>query len=153
MRAQFALAMTAPRSVKMPDASSKQESPMSRFALAISLAFVCTIGGCNSDTTMNSPVDQQQYEEIRAEYQRHNPDARVGLVTAVLPDEHLASVGSVPVKDFSLGDIVSFIDADGDIIATGQVEAISNNRLNVRYTPPSEGRNPIRGDLAVRAIK
>lgn len=126
---------------------------MLRYALAVSLAVLCTIAGCSSDTSMNSPVDQQQFEATRADYQKHNPDARVGLVTAVLADEHLASVGSVNVKDFSVGDIISFIDADGDIIATGQVEAINNNRLNVRYTPPSSTRNPIRGDLAVRAIK
>jgi hypothetical protein len=126
---------------------------MSRLLVAAFLAVFCTLPGCTSEGGPNEPVSEEQYITVRNEYQKHNPDARVGLVTAVLADEHLASVGSVNVKDFSVGDIISFVDADGDIIATGQVEAITNNRLNVRYTPPSISRNPIRGDLAVRAIK
>jgi hypothetical protein len=125
---------------------------MSRFALAVLLAPLFVLPACVPEGGPNEPVSQDQFIAARNEYQKQNPDARVGLVTAVLPDDHLASVGSVPVKDFAVGDIVSFIDAYGNIVATGQVEAITNDQLNVRYTPTG-GRDPIKGDLAVRAIK
>jgi len=126
---------------------------MSRYATIASLLSVCVLAACYPESPSNTPVSQSQYVAVRNDYQKHNPDARVGLVTAVLTSEHLASVGSVQVKDFAVGDIISFIDANGNTFAIGQVEAISNNRLDVRYQPPANGREPIAGDLAVRAIK
>jgi hypothetical protein len=125
---------------------------MSRFALIPIFALACTLFACG-ESSSDSTVSQDQLNLLRSDYQRKNPDARVGLVTAVLTHERLASVGSIPVKDFSVGDVVSFIDPSGDIIATGQVEAIADNRLEVRYAPPTEDRDPMVGDLAVRAIK
>jgi hypothetical protein len=126
---------------------------MSRHALAALFLLGCTLPACSPDSEDNAPVSQEQFITIRNDYQRHNPDARVGMVTAVLRSAHLASVGSVAVQDFALGDVVSFIDADGNVIATGQVEAINNNLLDVRYKTSADGDDPVKGDLAVRAIK
>jgi hypothetical protein len=125
---------------------------MPRFALVPIFALAAVLFACGESST-DSPVSQDQLNLLRSDYQRKNPDAQVGLVTAVLTHERLASVGSVPVKDFSMGDVVSFVDPSGDIIATGQVEAIDNNRLEVRYAAPTGDRDPMVGDLAVRAIK
>jgi len=125
---------------------------MSRLALLPFIALACLLAAC-SESSNDAPISQERLSVIRSDYQRQNPDARVGLVTAVLPHEHLASVGSVPTKDFAVGDVVSFIDPSGDIIATGQVEAIADNRLQVRYAASTEDRDPEVGDLAVRAIK
>jgi hypothetical protein len=90
---------------------------------------------------------------MRDEYRRTDPDARVGLVTAVLAADNLASVSDVPVKDFSVGDIITFVDTNGKTLTMGTVEAISHNTLTVKYSNPGpKGAVPVEGDAAVRAI-
>ena len=99
------------------------------------------------------PVTPEQLAQLRENYRAQDADARVGQVTAVLPSSRLASVGGVPAADFSIGDIITFLDSNGKILAMGKVEAIAGDSLTVRYDPPGKnGRDPVIGDIAVRAI-
>jgi hypothetical protein len=99
------------------------------------------------------PVTPEQLQQMRDEYRRTDRAARVGLVMAVLPSANLASVGDVPVKDFTVGDIITFVDSNGKTLTMGTVEAINGNSLTVKYVNPSSaGRAPLEGDAAVRAI-
>jgi hypothetical protein len=99
------------------------------------------------------PVSPEQLTQMRDQFRREDREARVGLVTAVLPNANLAAVGSVPVNDFTVGDIITFIDSNGKTLTLGNVEAINRNSITVRYSNPGpHGRVPVRGDAAVRAI-
>jgi hypothetical protein len=103
--------------------------------------------------TIAPPVTPEQLAQMRDNYRRTDSDARVGLVTAVLPSSSLAAVGSVPAKDFTIGDIITFVDSNGKVLTMGKVEAINQNSLTVRYAAPGpQGRVPVEGDAAVRAI-
>ncbi len=125
--------------------------------LMIIAALVYVALGLNGCTTASEPiappVSPEQLAQMRDEYRRTDADARVGVVTAVLASNNLASVGEVPVKDFTVGDIISFVDSNGKVVTMGTVEAINHNSLTVKYaTPGRHGRAPVEGDAAVRAI-
>jgi hypothetical protein len=106
-----------------------------------------------SSLAVAPPVTSAQLAVIRDQYRRMDPEARVGVVTAVLPSSHLASVGSIPAKDFSVGDVVSFIDSNQVLLTMGHVETVTQSSIIVKYDPPAAtGREPVQGDMAVRAI-
>lgn len=45
------------------------------------------------------------------------------------------------------------MDSNQAVLTMGHVEAINPNSLTVRYDPPSDqGREPLVGDMGVRAI-
>jgi hypothetical protein len=110
--------------------------------------------GCaTAPEPITPPVSGEQLAQMRDEYRRTDSEARVGLVTSVLASDNLASVDGVPVKDFTIGDIISFVDSNGKVVTMGTVEAINRNSLTVRYANPGpHGRVPTEGDAAVRAI-
>jgi hypothetical protein len=112
------------------------------------------LNGClSTHEPVTPPFTPDQIRQLRDEYRQYDHQARVGIVTAVLPNSNLASVGSVPVKDFDIGDIITFIDSNRKVLTLGTVEAIGRNTLTVRYkTPGKNGRAPVEGDAAVRAI-
>jgi hypothetical protein len=104
---------------------------------------------------MAPPVSPGQLSEMRDEFRRSDPDARVGEVTAVLPNSNLAAVGGVNPKDFLVGDIITFLDSNRKFLTMGKVEAVNRNSLTVHYDNPTDrkGRAPVQGDIAVRAIR
>jgi hypothetical protein len=100
------------------------------------------------------PVTEAQLSELRSTYHSQDPNARVGVVTAVLESSNLASVGKVPVKDFTVGDIITFLDSNGKVLALGKVEAVNPDSLTVRYDISGDKsyRAPAVGDVAARFI-
>jgi hypothetical protein len=125
--------------------------------IIIALLVSATVGlnGCmvNTSEPITPPFTSEQLAQMRDEYRREDPQARVGLVTSILASDNLASVDEVPVKDFTLGDIISFVDSNGKVVTMGTVEAINRDTLTVRYANPGpHGRDPVAGDAAVRAI-
>jgi hypothetical protein len=130
---------------------------MTRFTSRI--AFVCIIFcsllfvGCSaSDTSSAGPVDPTQFNQVRASYLRARPGLGIGMVTAILPDQHLAAVGRTPIRDFRIGDIVTFVDSAANVLANGKVEGIEKQTVIVRYTP-TQRREPMIGDLAIRDVR
>ena len=126
--------------------------------LLITAALLLAMMGLTGCLTSQSesiapPVSPEQLAQMRDQFRRDDREARVGLVTAVLPSANLAAVGSIPVKDFTVGDIITFIDSNGKTLTLGNVEAINRNSITVRYANPARhGRAPVKGDAAVRAI-
>jgi hypothetical protein len=120
----------------------------------IVVALLAVMAGCmTSPLAVAPPVTTAQLAVIRDQYRRTDPEARVGVVTAVLPSAQLASVGSVPTKDFTIGDVISFIDSNQVLLTMGHVETINQNLIIVKYdTPDKAKREPVQGDMAVRAI-
>jgi hypothetical protein len=126
-----------------------------RLMIIAALVYIAVgLNGCmTAPEPIAPPVSPEQLTQMRDEYRRTDADARVGIVTAVLASNNLASVGEVPVKDFTIGDIISFVDSNGKVVTMGTVEAINHNSLTVRYVNPTRhGRAPVEGDAAVRAI-
>ncbi|MGD0462284.1 MAG: hypothetical protein ABSB74_07325 [Tepidisphaeraceae bacterium] len=117
-------------------------------------AILVILAGCSESSLPPAPpVTVAQLTAIRDQYRKTDPEARVGVVTAVLPSAHLASVGSIPVQDFTVGDVVTFIDSNQATLTMGHVDAVNPNSIIVRYDPPDRhGREPLQGDMAVRAI-
>ncbi len=69
----------------------------------IAIALLAVIAGCmTSPLAVAPPVTTAQLAVIRDQYRRTDPEARVGVVTAILLLPELASVGSVPTKDFTV---------------------------------------------------
>jgi hypothetical protein len=117
-------------------------------------AILVVLAGCSGSSLPPAPpVTAAQLAAIRDQYRQSDPEARVGVVTAVLPSANLASVGSLPAQDFTVGDVVSFIDSNQAVLTMGHVETINKSSIIVRYDPPDRhGREPLAGDMAVRAI-
>lgn len=122
--------------------------------MIFAVALPMVLAGClTPEVPIAPPATPAQLAVIRSQFRRADPEARVGLVTAVLPSSHLTSVANVPVTDFTVGDVITFIDSNQNVLAMGHVETINQTSLTVRYDPPSPpGRNPVPGDIAVRAI-
>ena len=132
-----------------------KDSAMLRPIIAVTILVFITLSACApQQLAIAPPATPEQLAAIRDEYRSSDPMARVGQVTDVLPADHLALVGSIAVKDFSVGDIITFLDSNRQVLTMGTVEAINRSNITVRYEPPDKtGREPVTGDLAVRAIR
>jgi hypothetical protein len=93
---------------------------------------------------------KQHAQQLQMNYEKTDPNARVGVVLAVKADTHLAAVGDLPVKDFKTGEVLSFLDSAGKLVANGQIKDIQKDLLIVGYEIPTNGRAPQVADLAVR---
>jgi len=121
--------------------------------IVVAILPVILTGCLNTSLPPAPPASAAQVAYIRDQYRKTDAEARVGVVTAVLPGAHLASVGSIPAKDFTVGDVVTFIDSNQAVLTMGHVEAVGANSITVNYDPPDRhGRLPLVGDMAVRAI-
>ena len=123
--------------------------------LITSFVALIVIAGCHSGSeSVAPPVTDAQLANLREVYRQAYPASHVGVVTAVLDSDNLASVAKVPVKDFTVGDIITFMDSNGKTLTMGKVEAVNADNLAVHYeTPGKNGRAPVPGDVAVRLIR
>lgn len=98
------------------------------------------------------PAPKPATAQTLAALKASDPNALIGRVVYVLPDERLASVRDIPVQQFKEGDIVSFMGNEG-YLTSGQVVRIVDGSLHVKwFTPPPGGRAPIVGDLCGRLV-
>jgi hypothetical protein len=114
------------------------------------------VAGCGgkakqADDVQAGTASEVDVAAIRARYQATNPRNRVGVVVATMADANLAAVGDIPVQDFAMGDILTFIDAREEPIATGRVVNATPTELHLRYD--AKRRAPRVGDLAVRVAE
>jgi hypothetical protein len=97
------------------------------------------------------PADTFSLQNITSQVHVLDPDAKVGLVTDVLPGENLAQVSDVNTADFKEGDNLVFIDTNQKTLTSGKVVRIVPDAIHVKYdAPPADGRAPKKGDIAVK---
>src|SRR5208337_464281 len=114
-----------------------KEIRMRRTNIGALLCVMLSLNGCQPvSEPITPPVTPAQLAHLRETYRKTDPEARVGVVTAVLPSSNLAAVGSVPAADFTPGDVVTFMDSSGKVLVLGTVETVNANSLTVKYEKP-----------------
>jgi hypothetical protein len=135
---------------------------MSAFLSAARVIFYCllsglVLNGCRNKTAPTTapaptPASAQMYESVRQQLMAADPNIRVGLVTQIMPDAHLAEVRGVDTREFSEGAAFTFMDTAQNTLVNGRVVFINPEALHVRFENPRVGsgeRAPREGDLAV----
>ncbi|MDB5326280.1 MAG: hypothetical protein JWM57_1849, partial [Phycisphaerales bacterium] len=87
-------------------------------------------------------------DEIRSSYKSVFPNARVGVVTAVLDTDPYALVSQIDTTSLRPGVFVTFLSADQTVVANGQVVKVDPDGLTVRYDAGK--RKPMVGDAAIK---
>lgn len=95
-------------------------------------------------------VDDATYAELRAAFEKAKPGSLVGRVAAVKPAESAAEIVDVPTSSFKKGQVVLFIDAQQNALASGTVFNVTESSVMVFYAVEEGGRAPVVGDAAVR---
>lgn len=114
------------------------------------------LGGCHfkqpPPPPPPAPATADMLQSMRESYQRVDPSARVGMVSAVDSATRLAAVKDLPVQDFREGNAVTFVDSQQQVIGQGRVVNVAGDTVYVRYEPatgPGQ-RAPKAGDIMVR---
>jgi hypothetical protein len=117
----------------------------------VGFALACA-AGCAGKAQNGTPPSPAELAAIRQQITTANPQALVGVVTAVEPKGRpFAAVGDVPTADFHDGEPISFMDKKQDLLTHGIVRRILPDVVHVQWYPPSsDKRAPRVGDLAVR---
>ena len=121
--------------------------------VALCLLAAVLFGGCTSQKKEPeaklppAPIS----DDALAAYRKKHPEALIGRVVAVRPEDRLLAAGDIPVAEFKRGDAVIILGADQEQIATGDVVSMGNNWIHVHYEEAAVGqRAPKLGDLVVR---
>jgi hypothetical protein len=127
--------------------------------LAGGLLTAALAAGCQSPPPPPPPVVQpspqekgERYRELKAHYLAANPGAQVGMIIATRPQDRLAGVRDVPLKEFVAGDVLSIVDDQMTILANATVVKVDPDLLELQYVPAfGAKRAPDVGDIAIRA--
>jgi hypothetical protein len=119
------------------------------------IAAPLSLCGCQShpkEPTQPAPppvASADKIAAIRETIQKGQPGSLVGQVIAVSTEYGpYAAVADLPVQDVKVGQVITFLDADGNPINNGTVMAVVGDTLHVKYDPA--GKRPVQtGDLAV----
>jgi hypothetical protein len=118
--------------------------------LILTLATACRQTPPPEAETLTPPPAQPYTEEIRQLLQKRNPDAMIGRVIAVLPEESLAAVAELDASRFRPGDSVQFFGTEDVELGFGRVVQVLSNAIHVRYDAPTDQRRaPVVGDLVI----
>ena len=109
-------------------------------------------GGCTQKSEpAPKPAPASISDDVVAAYRKKHPEALIGRVVAIRPEDRLLAAGDIPVADFKRGDAVVILGSDQEQIATGDVVSMGNNWIHVQYGASASGqRAPKLGDLVVR---
>jgi hypothetical protein len=120
--------------------------------VALCLLGALLLDGCaQSKPQTAKPPPSPIGDDVVAAYQKKHPDALIGRVVAVRPEDRLLAAGDVPVAEFKPGDAVVILGSDQEQIATGDVISMGKSWIHVHYSEPSGGQPaPKLGDLVVR---
>ena len=118
--------------------------------LALCLLGAFLLNGCTQQKQPEAkPAPAPISGDVVAAYQKKHPDALIGRVVAVRPQDHLIAAGDVPVDQFKAGDAVVILGSDQEQIATGDVVSMGKSWIHVHYGDSAQ-RVPAVGDLVVR---
>ena len=117
---------------------------------------LCLLGivlyGCTREKPPESkPQPAAMSDDALAAYRKKHPEALIGRVVAIRPEDHLLAAGDVPVADFKQGDAVVILGSSQQEITTGDVVSMGKTWLHVHYNDPASGQRPPQlGDIVVR---
>jgi hypothetical protein len=114
----------------------------------IGLAF-CVLAGCQANNPAGAPATDDQVRALRQSVNASDPNACVGPVIAVRPQDKYLAVGDVPVRDLREGDVFVIVDSHQHPIAHANVRALTADAAQLKYWPDPGGRDPKPGDMAV----
>ncbi|HEX8325528.1 MAG TPA: hypothetical protein VF595_16620 [Tepidisphaeraceae bacterium] len=117
-------------------------------AFALSVALICGCASRQNSASMSPSPTAEQIESIRNAYRVSFPNARVGVVSAVLGDQPFAFVSQIDTGVVQEGQIVTFLDAEQTVLTNGSVVKVEPEGLTVRFEPGK--RAPRVGDAAVK---
>jgi hypothetical protein len=119
---------------------------------AFALASLVLIAGCTSrpkPPMTPPPPTPDQVAQIRTAFMKVSPQAKIGVVSAVLTDSPYAMASDMPTDGLKAGDIVSFVDGTQATVAHGRiVRTMEGNKAAVEYMPGI--RAPMVGDVVVK---
>jgi hypothetical protein len=119
--------------------------------VALCLLVAVLFGGCTREKPPETKAPSAPIgDDVVAAYRKKHPEALIGRVVAVRPEDRLLAAGDVPAADFKRGDAVVILGGDQEQIATGDVVSIGNNWIHVQYGEAAGQRAPKLGDLVVR---
>jgi hypothetical protein len=125
--------------------------------LAASLAVGCSSSQAPPQAKPLPPqpvLGSDDYASLKSSYLSANPDAHVGRVEAVLPNEPRLAISDIGPADFRPGDVLSIVDSQLNPVADAVVTSADTDYLYVRYVPVVvSSPAPVVGDLAIRAEK
>lgn len=115
------------------------------------LALVCFSGCATKKQPEAKPAPAPMSDDALAAYRKKHPEALIGRVVAIRPEDRLLAAGDIPVSEFKHGDAVVILGSEQEQIATGDVVSMGNNWIHVHYGESATGaRTPKLGDLVVR---
>ena len=118
--------------------------------LALCLLGAFLLSGCTKQQLPQAkPTPAPIGGDAIAAYQKKHPDALIGRVVAVRPQDRLVAAGDLPVDQFKAGDAVMIIGSDQEQIATGDVVSMGKSWIHVHYSDSAQ-RVPAVDDLVVR---
>jgi len=118
--------------------------------LALCLLGAFLLSGCTREKPPQAkPALTPIGSDAVAAYQKKHPDALIGRVVAVRPQDRLIAAGHLPVDQFKAGDAVVIIGSDQEQIATGDVVSMGKEWIHVHYSETAQ-RVPALDDLVVR---
>lgn len=122
-----------------------------RIALILSSTLIVSCTRTTPITVTDQPAPSGDYAgAYRATIEAAAPGSLVGVVNAVLPEDHFASFGGTPTESLAPGQLITFVDGAGQPVVTGTIVKIVNGNVHVKYEEPQTGRrSPREGDLAV----
>ena len=101
-----------------------------------------------AETGPTEPVmaTPEKLSDVRDFFNKARAGTLVGQV--VVTNNNLAAVLEIPVKEVKIGQTVTFVDADKNVVNNGTVVAIVDDSLHVRFD--ATGKRPVqKGDYAV----
>ena len=117
----------------------------------LSLIAAALLGGCAAKPdkiAISPPPSPEAMDAIRSSYKSVFPNARVGVVTAVLDSDPYALVGQINTASIRPGVVFTFLSADQTVVANGQVVKVDPDGLTVRFDVGQ--RKPMVGDAAIK---
>lgn len=113
---------------------------------------VAAMVGCNANRpTEQGPAvgDMNSSQTAMMKIKAQFPEAHVGRTTQVLPNRDLAEVTDLPADQMTQGRVLSFMNAELNVLANGVVEEVTANGAFVHFEVADNGRRPVAGDLVI----
>ena len=120
--------------------------------VALCLLGLFLLAGCTRPKPQAAkPPSTPIGDDMVAAYQKKHPDALIGRVVAIRPEDRLLAAGEFSAADFKPGDAVMILGSDQEQLATGDVVSMGKSWVHVHYAEAATGqREPKLGDLVVR---